>query len=113
MKATIKTKMFGTFTIDTETFNASLCSPSHPIFKSVEYLFNKWFDEYTVEGAPLANDIIGCYEGWEDQPATYSKKGAIRQGIEAIVEYIEENNLTYLTSRDIWTDVDLEGCFQI
>lgn len=109
---TIKSKNFGIIKINSNTFNPMFASVSSPIFKLVEHMFNDWYEHHTQKGAPCCEDIILCYEGDIDQPAIYSKKGAIRQAIENLVEYMTENNITFLTTKEIYK-ADLEAAFQI
>ncbi len=109
----IISKNYGTQTIDLAEYDPYYASSSSTIFKIVEHMFNDWWDKYTEPGAPLWKDRIGCYNGWgEDEPAIFSKKGAIIGGIEIIIELAQEENLSRLTTADI-LKMDVECAFQI
>ena len=112
MKISIVSKNYGNQTIDTDNFNPSMASTSSTIFQVVEHIFNEWFSYNTQLGAPMAKDIVGMYEGECDQPAIYSKKGAIRQGIENLIEAAQEmgKSSIILNTRQI-TNLDIESAF--
>lgn len=112
MRFTIISKNYGTQSIDTEKFNPQLASTESTIFKVVEHIFNEWFDHNTQPGAPLGKDIEGMYYGECDQPPIYSKKGAIRQGIENVIEHLIDTGKEYckLTTRDL-QKIDVEAAF--
>jgi hypothetical protein len=109
---TIKSKNFGFININPDTFNPTMASRDSSIYKLVEYVFNKWFTDNTQNGAPLAREIELCYFGSCEQPAMYSISGAIRQGIETIIEHMVESNITYITTKEL-NSVDIESAFQI
>lgn len=102
-------KNFGSQTIDTENYNPSIASVHSPIFQMVEYMFDEWYE------SRAANDreIIAMYNGDGDQPAIYSKKGAIRQGIETVIEIAEESKKPSMVvnSRDLMK-MDIESAFE-
>jgi hypothetical protein len=112
MKLTILSKNYGSQVIDTENFDAWFASASSTIFQIVEHIWNEWFTHNTQPGAPMSKDIQGMYYGECDQPAIYSKKGAIRQGIENIIEYVTESEKPsmVLNTRDI-LKIDVESAF--
>lgn len=109
---TIISKNYGSQSINVDTFNPEMASASSTVFKIVEHMFNEWFDHNTQPGAPLAKDIEGCYFGYCDQPAMYSKKGAIRQGIENLIQEAIELGKSILTTKDI-LKMDIECAFDI
>ena len=111
-KITIKSKKFGLININTENYNPMFASVESPIFKLVEHIFNDWYEHNTQSGAPCSSDIILCYEGSDEQPPFYSKTNAIRQGIENLLEYMAEENISFITTKDIYK-ADLEAAFQI
>jgi hypothetical protein len=110
MKIRIITKNFGTQVIDTEWFDANKVSPKSTIFKAVEYVFNEWYKDACEHD----RDVRGCYKGWaDDEPAIYSKRGAIIAAIEYIVyEYAVDHNKHVITSKDL-LNMDLEACFEL
>lgn len=112
MKVTIISKNYGTQVIDTDTFDAGYASTSSTIFKVIEHIFNEWFEYRTQPGAPMNKDILGMYEGECDQPAIYSKKGAIRQAIENMIEELLEDGkeAIRLTTAQI-VKMDIEAAF--
>lgn len=57
----------------------------------MEHLFDDWFAYRTQPGAPMGKDIQGMYLGELDQPAIYSKRGAIVQAIENLIEIAQES----------------------
>lgn len=62
-----------------------LSAPSHPVFKAVEKRFDDWFDN-------SPSWIQETYVGWGmDEPPVFSKKGAIRQAIENLIEEADES----------------------
>jgi hypothetical protein len=110
MKTTIISKNYGTQTIDLNSFNPMMASVESTIFKVIEHIWNEWFDYSTQAGAPMAKDIEGMYYGECDQPAIYSKKGAIRDGIEIFMQELIENNKSVVTTKDI-AKMDIEAAF--
>lgn len=112
MKTKIITKLYGIQIIDTDTFIAEMASSKSTVFRAVEHIFNEWFAHNTQQGAPLAKDIELCYYGSEEQRAIYSKKGAIRKGIENLIQYIIENKLHCLSTNDFYK-ADIECAFEI
>ncbi len=111
MNVTIISGQYGRQTINTESFDPFRASSSSTIFKVVEHLFNEWYDKYTEPGAPMAKDIQGMYNGEGDQPAIYTKRGAIVDGIETLIEEIKETGKTIVTTKDIQA-MDIEGAFE-
>jgi hypothetical protein len=113
MKITIVSKLYGRQTIDTDNFIASYASTSSTVFQVIEHIFNDWFDYNTQPGAPMGRDIEGMYYGEGDQPAIYSKKGAIRQGIESLIELLQETEKpsVIVTTKDIMK-MDIEAAFE-
>lgn len=109
---TIKSKMYGFQTINIDTFDANRVSSDSTIFKVVEHLFNDWFEHNTQPGAPCGKDIEFCYYGDSDEPAVYSKRGAIIQGIEEIIEFVRDSGRQLITTKDI-LNMDIEAAFQI
>ena len=107
---TISSKNYGTQKIYIDSFNPMMASIESPIFKIIEHIFDEWFSHNTEPGAPMSSDIIGMYEGEADQPAIYSKKGAIRQGIENMIEEIKESGKKFITTKDI-VKMDIESAF--
>jgi len=108
MKTTIITKE-GRQTIDTENFVPYMASSSSIIFKAVEHVFFEWFEHHGSNN----KDLIGCYEGWaEDEPATHVKSGAIREGINNLIEYLEEKKLKFITTKDFWK-VPITDAFEV
>jgi hypothetical protein len=77
---------------------SQISSPSHAVFQYVEKKFDEWFEHNTQPGAPMGKDIQGMYYGEADQPAIYSKKGAIQQAIENAIDQANEDNKPVLLS---------------
>lgn len=112
MKISIVSKNYGSQTIDTNNFNPAFASTSSTIFKVIEHIFNEWFDYNTQPGAPMSKDIEGMYYGECDQPAIYSKKGAIRQGIENLIEAVSEwNKPSVILNTSQIIKLDIESAF--
>jgi hypothetical protein len=111
MKVTVISKYFGSQVIDTDNFYPAFAPVNSPVFKMIEYLFNRWFDHNTQPGAPGHREIRGMYYGETGQPAIYSKMGAIRHGIEILLEEISERGLEVVTTKDIMT-FDIECAFE-
>ncbi len=110
---TIISKNYGTQTIYVESYDPWMAATNSTLFKIIEHMFNDWWDKHTEPGAPLWKDVIGCYNGWgEDEPAIFSKKGAIRGGIEMLIELAQEENLSVVTTKDI-LKMDIECAFEI
>lgn len=109
MLITIISKKFGTQKLDTENPKTG---SSTTIFQIVEHMFNEWFDHNTQPGAPMGKDIQGMYYGECDQPAIYSKKGAVQDGIDNIIEYCLETGKQVISTKDIVT-MDVECAFQV
>jgi hypothetical protein len=110
MKITILSKNYGSQVIDTDTFVARFAATNSTIFKIIEHIFDEWFEYSTQPGAPMNKDIQGMYYGECDQPAIYSKKGAIRQAIENLIEEVTESGKKLLTTKDI-VKMDIEAAF--
>lgn len=107
----IISKNYGSQTINLDTFEPRLASVNSPIFKIVEHMFNEWYDHSTQPGAPMCKDIEGMYFGECDQPAIYSVKGAIRQGIENLIEEAKERDFKVLNTAQIMK-LDIECAFE-
>ena len=106
---TIISKNYGTQKIWIDSFDSNKASKLSTIYKVVEHIFNDWYSHASA-GQP---DVVGCYNGWgEDEPALYSKVGAIRQGIGDLIDYAIENKLSVMTTKQI-QNIDLEATFQI
>lgn len=110
-KISIISKNYGSQSINIETFNPQFASSESTIFKIIEHIFNQWFDYNTQPGAPMAKDIRGMYLGEADQPAIYSKKGAIRQGIENFIEEVKEKGLKVINTKQVM-QMDIESAFE-
>jgi len=106
----IISKNYGNQTINLDSFNPMCAAMDSSIFKIIEYIFDKWYDYNTQPGAPMCKDIEGMYYGEGDQPAIYSKKGAVRQGIENMIEEIRESGKKVVTTADI-LKMDIEAAF--
>lgn len=112
MKISILSKKYGNQTINTEDYNPHTAGTNTPAFKIVEDIFNEWFDHSTQPGAPMGRDIIGMYEGEGDQPAIYTKTGAIRQGIENLITEAEETDKpTIILNEGQIQKFDIEAAF--
>lgn len=106
MKTTLKTKN-GIQTFDTED-GASAFPKSSPGYKAMEAYFEEWINEDA--DSETQEMYTGSFE--ELNGGSYLvMSGAIQDGLDALCEYIEENNLTYLTTKDFYK-IDLEGVFQ-
>lgn len=110
MQLTIISKLYGTQRIDTDKIEQCF-NPACTIFKIVEHLFNEWYIYATQPGAPMNKDIVGMYNGEADQPAIYSKSGAICQGIEGFIELASDDTKEVYTTRDIM-NMDIECAFE-
>lgn len=110
MIVTILSKQYGSQKINLETFAPHMAPTSCTAFKVVEHMFDQWYEHNTQPGAPMGKDIIGMYEGEGDQPAIYSKKGAIRQGIENLIEEVRESGRQLITTKDV-LKMDIEAAF--
>lgn len=108
---TIISKKYGTQKIDTDNFDPSTVSKGSTIFQVVEHMFNEWYDYNTQPGAPGSRDIPGMYYGECDQPAIYSRIGAIQQGIENFIEAAIESGKKLFTTKDI-VRMDIEAAFE-
>ncbi len=111
MNIKIISKNYGNQEIDTDIYKPTLAAPESPVFKIIEHIFNTWYDHNTQPGAPMGKDIKGMYYGEGDQPPIYTRKGAIRQGIEAMIQEAQDNNRTLLNTRDI-LKMDIESQFE-
>jgi hypothetical protein len=108
----VVTKKFGTFTIDVVEIVPDLLPTSHPLYQMVEQLYNEWYDNRMAQGGLRAKDTRGMYFGEGDQPAIYSRDGAIVEGMNALVEYITERERTTITSKEIWHKADITAVFE-
>jgi len=111
MKTTILSKNYGNQTIDLENFDPCTTPTSSTVFKVIEHIFDSWFEYSTQAGAPMAKDIEGMYNGEGDQPAIYSKRGAIIQGMETLRELLMDEFKAVITTRDI-LKMDIESAFE-
>lgn len=108
---TVKSTKFGIQQINLDEFDPSMASPSSAIFKEIEAMFDKWFEHSTAPGAPMGRDILGMYNGEGDQPAIYSRRGAIIQGIETFIELAQDAAKPVITTQDILA-MDIETAFE-
>lgn len=111
MRITIISKNYGIQTVNTQSYIPMRASTESTLFRVIEHLFNDWYEYSTQPGAPMGRDIEGMYYGEGDQPPIYSKKGAIRQGIEHLIEWAVEENKSLLTTKDI-IKMDIETAFE-
>jgi len=110
-KVSIVSKNYGSQTINLENYNPRFAATDSTVFKIVEHMFNEWFEHSTQTGAPMGKDIQGMYYGECDQPAIYSIKGAIRQGIENLIEEIKERGFKIVNTAQIMR-MDIECAFE-
>jgi len=108
---TIISKNYGRQTINVETLDASTVSMDSTIWKIVEHMFNEWYDYNTQPGAPMGKDIEGMYYGEGDQPAIYSKRGAIQQGVETLIDFLREDPKPIINTKQILA-MDIECAFE-
>ena len=108
MKATIKTK-FGTVKIyDTQDPCASHYKKNSILYKSVAAYFDYFINNIA------SDDTIDMYFGSFEELYGHSycsASAAIEQGIDAVIEHIEENNIRYMTTKQYYK-IDLEGVFE-
>lgn len=83
-----------------ESFDVYKVSSSAPIFKAVEAVFNQWYKWQDQDTKDM----------YYSEDAIYTTRGAIIGGIEAVIEYMFENNLNYITTRE-FSKIDIEGTF--
>jgi hypothetical protein len=102
MKITILTKANRYIKFDSD--DANTWRTSSEIFAFMENIWNDWFDE---EGEHN-REIEDMY--FSDE-AIYTKKGAILQGIEQLVQVAEELNKTFFTQAEMHTCVDISCAF--
>lgn len=109
MKIKFISKTYGIEFIDTDTYEPIKAKTSSTIFKCVEYLFEKWFET-------AQSEYRAMYLGEEDCPAIFTRKGAIRNGIELfienIVETFEGNDFLTLDTCHLLKYLDIEAAFQ-
>jgi hypothetical protein len=84
-------------------FEPYKCSASAPIFKAVEAVFDHW-----IKNSNPANEYKEMYFG---EDAIYTKRGAIVAGIEAVMEYMWENKISYMTTKDFYK-IDFAAIFE-
>lgn len=101
--ATLKVLCKNGLQVMTDSFDAYKVSSSAPIFLAVESVFSKW-----LKDSNPANEYHEMYFG---EDAIYTVRGAIIGGIGNIIEYMTENNLTYITTR-AFKDIDIEAAFE-
>lgn len=113
MIISIVSKNYGSQKINTENYIPQFAATDSTAFKVVEHIWNNWFDHATQPGAPMGKDIQGMYYGEGDQPAIYTKKGAIRQGIENIIEYcLEKGTASIVVNTKDIIGMDVECAFE-
>lgn len=102
-------KNYGSQVIDTESYAPWKASVSSPLFQMIEYLFDEWYESR----ASNDREIVAMYNGDGDEPACYSKKGAVRGGIEVAIEIAQESKKDFMviTSRDLMK-MDIECAFE-
>jgi hypothetical protein len=86
-----------------EGFDAYVISNSAPLFLAVEAYFYQW-----LEGTNPANEYDEMYFG---EDAIYTVRGAIIGGIELVIDYMRENNLTSITTKS-FRDIEIECAFE-
>jgi hypothetical protein len=111
MRVKIISKLYGSQIINTENYCPFNASKDSTLFKIVEHLFREWYKHNTQPGAPMGDYIKEAYYGgWEQEPL-YSVSGAIRQGIEVVIEEIKESRKSVVTTKEIQR-MDVECAFQ-
>jgi hypothetical protein len=109
MKVKFISAKYGVQFIDTEKYDPSAEKSYSTLFRCVEYLFEKWW-----KTAP--SEYISMYLGEEGCPPIYTRKGAIRQGIElfieSVIEEFEGKSFVILDTRDLVRLLDIEAAFQ-
>jgi hypothetical protein len=98
-------------TIDTDFYDSTIEYTTSSLFQYVEDRFNEWFDHNTQDGSPMGKDICGWYYGEGDQPAIFSKTGAIQEGINILIEEALELNKRLITPQDL-EKFDIECAFE-
>lgn len=111
MKLTVISKNYGNQTINTDTYIPEYAACDTPLFKIIEHIFSEWYNHNTQPGAPMGKDIQGMYFGEGDQPAIYSVKGAIRQGIQNLIDLAVESGKQIFNTADI-VKLDIESAFE-
>ena len=106
MHITIKSN-YGSQVIDTDNFSPSVEPCSSVIYRMIEDRFNKWFADIVH----YKKDYIGMYQGEGDQPAIYTKSGAIVGGMETFIELANELGRSVLNEYDIY-NMDIEAAFE-
>ena len=105
MKYTIKTKKFGTITVNPEKDSFEV---DHPLFQFVEEMFDEWYEGSVSDPHyAFAKDIEEAYS----DGGTCIKKGAIQGGIEGIFEEMYENGVTSVTEETIKNKYDILTTF--
>lgn len=112
MKFTLISKEYGTQVIDTEVVTAFNVALDSVIFKIVEHLFDKWYNDNTEAGAPFAREIRTCYYGDWDTPAEYSRTDAIKDGIELLIDSALESGKNIITTKDVLS-YDIIPAFEV
>ena len=79
------------------------------IFGLIEKEFDKWFNHNSKNN----KNIFLVYKGSCEQKALSTKKGAILEAIEWIADYMEDEELEFMTWEQIKKQVDFEGAFEI
>ena len=108
----IVTKKYQTIFLDTD-FDVYRLDKNSDIYKFFEEIFEEWFEDMTTEGCALGNDILFCYYGNYDEPALYSKHGAICQAIEDVIDICVEKNIIWISEDALYTECDVTAAFQI
>jgi len=105
MKYTIKTKKFGTITVNPEE---EFFGVNHPLFQFVEEMFDEWYEGSVSDPHyAFAKDIEEAYS----DGGTCIKEGAIQGGIEAIFEQMDESGVTFVTQETIENKYDILTTF--
>jgi hypothetical protein len=108
----IVTKKYETIILDTD-LNVYRLDRDSDIYKFFENIFEEWFEDMTSEGSALGKDIEFCYYGYYDEPALYSKHGAICQSIEDVIDICVEKNIIWISEAALYTECDITASFQI
>lgn len=83
-----------------DSFDTYKISSSAPLFKAVETVFNQWYSYQYQDTKDM----------YYSEDAIYTTRGAIIGGIENVIEYMTEKNLTYITTRE-FSKIDIEAAF--
>lgn len=78
-----------------------------PVFEAVRKYFDDWINYQSFD---ISNQYLGRFEELDGNPYL-EINAAIRQGVDALMEYLEEGSIAYFNIDDLYK-VDLEGVFQ-